>query len=107
MKKEELRALIEEHLVLRKRMETLREELKKLEERYDENLELIYLFRSREFLRSVFLHLKELNGEYGKDQHFIDLAHSVIHSLKNYKNIEHRKNYTPKHLLRLYDERLE
>ena len=41
MKKEELKRLIEEHLVLRKRMENLREVLKKIEDRYDENLDLI------------------------------------------------------------------
>ena len=107
MKKEELRGLIEEHLALRKRIENLRKELKDLEDRYDENLELVYLFRSKEFLRSVFLHLKELKGEYGKDEHFVDLLYSVIGAFKDYKKIEQRKKYTPKHLLHLYDEKVE
>ena len=107
MRKEELKRLIEEHLVLRKRIESLREEIKKLEDRYDENLELIYVFRSKEFLRSLLLYFTELKGEYGKDQHFDDLLHSVIHSLKQHEEIEQRKVYTPKHLLHLYDEKLE
>jgi hypothetical protein len=107
MRKEELKRLIEEHLVLRKRIESLREEIKKLEDRYDENLELIYVFRSKEFLCSLLLYFTELKGEYGKDQHFDDLLHSVIHSLKQHEEIEQRKVYTPKHLLHLYDEKLE
>ena len=107
MKKDQLKRLIEEHLVLRKRMENLREELKKIEDRYDENLELIYVFRSKEFLRSVLLYLKELKGEYGKDRHFDDLVHSVIHSFKDRENIEQRKIYTPKDLFYLYDEKVE
>jgi len=107
MKKEELKRLIEEHLVLRKRMENLREVLKKIEDRYDENLELIYVFRSKDFLRSALRYLQELKGQYGKDQHFDDLVHSIFHSLKDHENIRQRKNYTPKHLLYLYDEKLE
>jgi hypothetical protein len=107
MKKEDLKNLIEEHLALRKRMENLREELKKVEDRYDENLELIYLFRSKKFLHSVLLCLKELKGEYGKDQHFVDLVYSFINVSKDYKQIEQRKIYTPKHLLRLFDEKVE
>ena len=107
MRKEELKRLIEEHLALRKQIESLREEIKELEDRYDENLELIYVFRSKEFLRSLLCYLQDLMGEYGKDQHFDDLVHSVIHSLKEHEHIEQRKIYTPKHLLRLYDEEVE
>ena len=46
MKKEELRGLIEEHLVLRKTIENLQEEVKKLEDRYEEVGDLPYGFRS-------------------------------------------------------------
>jgi len=107
MKKEELKHLIEEYLASRKRMENLRKEVKDLEDRYDEILEHIYLFRSKEFLRSALLYLKELKGEYGKDEHFVDLLYSVIGAFKDYKKIEQRKKYTPKHLLYLYDEKVE
>jgi uncharacterized protein YihD (DUF1040 family) len=107
MKKRELKRLIEEHLLLRKRMENLREELEKLENRYDENLQLLYQFRSKEFLLSLFLYLKDLKRAYGEDKHLDDLVDSVKHSLKDYKDIEQRKIYTPKALLNLYDEKLE
>jgi uncharacterized protein YihD (DUF1040 family) len=107
MKKEELGGLIEEHLVLRKRIEALQEELRKLNGRYDEVGELLYGFRSKEFLRSVLSYLLDLRGEYGKDQHFDDLVDSLIHALKDYEHIEERKNFTPKRLLYLYDEEIE
>jgi hypothetical protein len=107
MKKEELKRLIEEHLTLRKRMQSLREELNELESRYDEVGQLLYWCRSKEFLRSVLWYLQDLRNEYGKDPHFDDLVDSVIHSLKDYENIEHRKVYTPKHLLHLYNEEVE
>ena len=107
MKKKELKTLIEEHLMLRKRMESLREELSKLESRYDEVGQLLYWCRSKEFLRSVLWYLQDLKEEYGKDPHFDDLVDSVIHSLKDYETIEQRKVYTPKHLLHLYEEELE
>jgi len=107
MRKEELRNLIEEHLLLRKRMENLREELKKLEGRYDEVGQLLYWCRSAEFLRSALWYLQDLKEEYGKDPHFDDLVESVIHSLKDHEHIEQRKTYTPRHLLHLYNEKLE
>jgi len=107
MKKEGLKRLIEEHLILRKQMESLREELKKLEDRYDENLERIYWFRSKEFQRLVLLYLQEVKEEYGKDPYFDDLVHSVIHSLEEHEMIEQRKIYTPKHLSHLQEEKLE
>ena len=107
MRKEELKNLIEEHLLLRKRMENLREELNKLEARYDEVGQLLYWCRSKEFLRSVLWYLQDLKEEYGQDPHFDDLVDSIIHSLKDYENIEQRKVYTPKHLLHLYNEEVE
>ena len=107
MKKEELRGLIDEHLVLRKRMENLREELKKLEGRYDEVGQLLYWCRSKEFLRSELWYLQDLRNGYGKDPHFDDLVDTVIHSLKDHENMDQRKIYTPKHLLRLFDEKVE
>ena len=107
MKKEELRSLIEEHLVLRKQMENLREKIRKLEDRYDEVGQLLYWYRSKEFLRSVLWYLQDLKKDYSENPHLDDLVDCVIHSLKDYKNIEQRKNYTPKHLLTLYDEEVE
>jgi len=106
MKKEELKRLIEEHLVLRKRLEYLQRERERLEDRYEEVGQLLYGFRSKTFLRSVFLCLQDLRGEHGGDRHFDDLIHSIIHSLKH-EDIEGRKNYTPKDLLYLYDEEVE
>ena len=104
MKKEELKALIEEHLVLRKRRESHQEELKKLDDRYNEVGELLYGFRSKEFLRSTLQYLLALRSEYGKNPHFDDLFESLIHSLKKYdEHIEEHKNFTPKQLLKLYD----
>jgi Zn-finger domain-containing protein len=107
MKKEELKHLIKEHLVLRKNMEVLRDMLKKLEDRYDEVGQLLYSCRSREFLRAEIWYLQDLRKEYGKDPHFDDLVDSVIHSLKDHENIDQRKIYTPKPLMGLFDENVE
>ena len=107
MKKEELRSLIEKHLVLRKRLEDLQRTRDKLEDRYEEVGQLLYGFRSKKFLRSVLLYLKDLRREYGKDPHFDDLVDSVIHSLRDHENMEQRKVYTPKHLWHLYEEELQ
>ena len=107
MKKEELKALIDEHLELRKKTETLQEELKKLDDRYDKVGELLYGFRSKEFLRSLLSFLIDIRAGYDKDQHFEDLLESIIHALKHHDHIEERKNFTPKHLLKLYDEKIE
>jgi len=106
MKKEELRSLIEKHLVLRKRIEDLQRTRDKLEDRYEEVGQLLYGFRSKKFLRSVLLYLKDLRREYGKDPHFDDLLYSISHTLRH-EDIEERKNYTPKELLHLYDEEVE
>ena len=107
MKKEDLRGLIEEHLALRKRIERLQEEVKKLEDRYEEVGELLYGFRSKEFLRSALSYLLDLKKEYGKDQDFDDLVQSVIYCLEEDEYIEERKSFTPRHLLHLYDEKIE
>jgi len=106
MKKEELRSLIEKHLVLRKRIEDLQRTRDKLEDRYEEVGQLLYGFRSKKFLRSVLLYLKDLRREYGKDPHFDDLFYSISHTLRH-EDIEERKTYTPKELLHLYDEEVE
>ena len=107
MKKEELKRLVDEHLVLRKKMENLRKELTQLESRYDEVGQLLYWYRSKEFLRSLLWYLQDIKEQYGKDPHFDDLVHSIIHSLKDHETIEQRKVYTPKHLLHLYKEKVE
>jgi len=88
-------------------MENLREKIRKLEDRYDEVGQLLYWYRSKEFLRSVLWYLQDLKKDYSENPHLDDLVDCVIHSLKDYKNIEQRKNYTPKHLLTLYDEEVE
>jgi hypothetical protein len=107
MKKEDLRALIEEHMVLSKRIEELREELENAEDRYKKIGELLYGFRSKEFLRSVLSCLIERMNEYGKNPRFDDLVHFVIRSLQRYKDIDASKEFTSKRLLRLFDEKLE
>jgi predicted nuclease with TOPRIM domain len=107
MTKEELKSLVEENLTLRKRMESLREDLSKLESRYEEVGQPLYWCRSREFLRSLLWYPQDLRKEYGKDPHFDDLVDTVIHSLKDHEHIEQRQIYTPKHLLRLFDEKVE
>jgi hypothetical protein len=107
MKKEDVRPLIEEHLVLRKKIKNLQEELKKLENRYEEVGELLYTFRSKEFLHSVLLYLLEHSGEYDKDEHFDDLVETFIQRLKEDEHLGERKRFTPKHLLHLYDEKIE
>ena len=106
MKKEELRSLIEKHLVLRKRLEDVQRTRDKLEDRYEEIGQLLYGFRSEKILRSVLLYLKELRREYGEDPHFDDLLYSISHALGR-EDIEERKKYTPKELLHLYDEEVE
>jgi predicted nuclease with TOPRIM domain len=107
MKKEDLRALIEEHMDLSKRIEELREELENAEDRYKKIGELLYGFRSKEFLRSVLSCLIERMNEYGKNPRFDDLVHFVIRSLQRYKDIDASKEFTSKRLLRLFDEKLE
>jgi hypothetical protein len=107
MKKEDLRSLIEEHMVLSKRIEELREELEKTEDRYKKVGEILYGFRSKNFLRSVLSCLIERMNEYGKNPCFDDLVHFVIRSLQRSKDIDERKYFTSKHLLRLFDERVE
>jgi hypothetical protein len=107
MKKEDLRILIEEHMVLSKRIEELREELENTEDRYRKVGELLYGFRSREFLRSVLACLIERMSEYGKNSRFDDLVHYVIRSLQRSKDIDVHKEFTSKHLLRLFDEEVE
>ena len=107
MRKEELKSLVEEHLTLRRRMESLREDLNRLESRYDEVGQLLYWCRSTEFLRAEIWYLQDLRKEFGKDPHFDDLVDSVIHSLKDHETIDQRKIYTPKHLWRLFDEKVE
>ena len=81
MKKEDLRALIEEHMVLSKRIEELREELENTEDRYKKVGELLYGFRSPEFLRSVLSCLIERMTEYGKNPCFDDLVFCPINKL--------------------------
>ena len=107
MKKEDLRSLIEEHMVLSNRIEELREELEKTEDRYKKVGELLYGFRSKNFLRSVLSCLIERMNEYGKNPCYDDLVHFVIRSLQRSKDIDERKYFTSKHLLRLFDERVE
>ena len=107
MKKEELRALIEEHMVLSKKIEDLQEELEKAQDRYKKVRELLYGFRSREFLRSVLSCLIERMNEYGKNARFDDLVHFVIRSLQKSKDIDGRKEFTSKRLLRIFDEEVE
>jgi hypothetical protein len=107
MKREELRSLIEEHMELSKRIEELRVELENTEDRYKKVGELLYGFRSKEFLRSVLSCLIERMNEYGKNPRFDDLVHFVIRSLQRYKDIDARKEFISKHLLRSFDEDVE
>ena len=107
MKREELRNLIEEHMVLSKRIELLQEDLEKAQDRYKKVGELLYGFLSREFPRSVLSCLIERMDEYGKNIHFDDLVHFVIRALQRSKEIDGRKEFPSKHLLRLFDEKLE
>jgi hypothetical protein len=97
----------EEHMVLSKRIEELREELENTEDRYTKVGELLYGFRSKEFLRSVLSCLIERMNEYGNNPCFDDLVHFVIRSLQRSKDIDVRKEFTSKHLLRLFDEKVE
>jgi hypothetical protein len=94
-------------MVLSNRIEELREELEKTEDRYKKVGELLYGFRSKNFLRSVLSCLIERMTEYGKNPCFDDLVHFVIRSLQRSKDIDERKYFTSKHLLRLFDERVE
>jgi len=45
--------------------------------------------------------------EYGKNIHFDDLVHFVIRALQRSKEIDGRKEFPSKHLLRLFDEKVE
>ena len=106
MKKKMVKRLIEEYLVVSKKKESLQKELKRIDRRYEKVLRLLYIFRSKEFHHSVLQCLNELSGEYSRNQHFDDLIHSVVLSLKD-ENIERRKYYTPKEDLHLFDEKVE
>jgi hypothetical protein len=108
MKREEVKGLVREHIVLRKRIASLQEELKGLEDRYEEVGELLYGYRSRTFIRSVLHCLADMEKEYAKDPHFDDFLSSIINILNNFEEYdENRKNYTPKDQLYLYDEKVE
>jgi hypothetical protein len=107
MKKQDLKYLIEEHMVLSKRIEELREELQNTEDRYKKVGELLCEFRSKEFLRSVLSCLIERMNEYGKNPRFDDLVHFVMRSLQRSKCIDARREFTAKHQLRLFDEEVE
>jgi hypothetical protein len=106
MKRKELKRLIEEHLSLRRSLDTLQKRREKLEDRYEEVGILLYGYRSKKFLRSVLSCLLDLRREHGADPYFDDLVQSVAHTLKH-EDIEARKHYTPKDLLHLYDEEVE
>jgi predicted nuclease with TOPRIM domain len=107
MKKEELSALIEEHMVLSKKIEELQEEIENTQDRFKRVGEPLYGFRSREFLRSVLSCLTERMNEYGKNERFDDLLHSVIRALQRSKEIDGRKDFTSRHSWRLFDEKVE
>lgn len=107
MKKQDLRGLIEEHMALSKRIGELREQLENAEDRYKKVGELLYGFRSKEFLRSVLSCLIERMNEYGKNPRFDDLVHFVIRSLQRSKDIDRSKEFTSKDQLRLFDEEVE
>ena len=107
MKKDELRGLIEEHMVLSKRIEHLKEELKKTEDRYKEVGEFLYGFRSKEFLQSVLSCLMERMNECGKDKCFDELMHNVIRCLQRSKDLGGSKEFTSKHIWRVFDEKVE
>jgi hypothetical protein len=106
-KKQDLRGLIEEHMALSKRIGELREQLENTEDRYKKVGELLYGFRSKEFLRSVLSCLIERMNEYGKNVRFDDVVHFVIRALQRSKDIDGRKEFTSKHLLPLFDEEVE
>jgi len=107
MNKEELRGLIEEHMALIQRIEDLQKELQKTKDRYKRVGELLYGFRSKQFLRSVLSCLIERMDEYGKNERFDDLVHTVIRSLQRSKDIDERKEFTSKYLMRVFDEEVE
>jgi hypothetical protein len=107
MKKEEVKSLIREHVTLRKRLETLQEELRALEDRYEETGELLWGYRSKTFIQSVLRCLVDME-EYDRDVQCDDLFASLANVLENFQEFdEDRRNYTPKKLLHLYDEEVE
>jgi hypothetical protein len=108
MKQEEVKGLIREHMALRKTIESLQEQLRELEDRYEELGELLYGYRSKAFIRAVLQCLGELEAEYDTDIHYNDFFASIINILKNFHEFDaDRRNYTPKNLLHLYDEEVE
>jgi len=106
MKKKMVKRLVEEYLLLRKKKDILQKEFRRIDRRYEKVLRLLYIFRSKEFHHSVLQCLNELSGKYGDNQHFDDLVHSVVLSLKD-ENVERRKYYTPKEDLHLFEEKVE
>jgi hypothetical protein len=106
MKKEELKGLIEEHLILSKRIKKLKGNLEKTEDRYKEVGHLLCGFRSKKFLRSVLSCLRERMDQYAMDEHFDSLLHMVMHSLQGLKDID-PKEFNTRKLLRLYEEEVD
>ena len=108
MKKEEVKDLIREHFALRKRTESLQEELRGLENRYEQVGELLYGYRSKKFIQSVLHCLTDLEKEYGGNIHYDDFLSSLIEILKNYEEYDENRSYfTQKELLHLFDEEVE
>jgi hypothetical protein len=108
MKKEEVKSLIREHMALRKRIESLQQELSGVEERYEQIGDLIYGYRSRSFIQSVLHCVIDLKKECGEDIHYDDILESIINILQNYEEFyADRRHCTPKELLHLYGEEVD
>jgi hypothetical protein len=107
MNREEVKGLIREYMTLRKRIENLQEELRALEDRYDEAGELLWGYRSKTFIQSVLQCLVDME-EYDGDAQYDDFLASLRNILENFHEFDaDRRSYTPKDLLHLYDEEVE
>jgi predicted nucleic acid-binding Zn-ribbon protein len=107
MKKEEVKDLIREYMTLRKRIENLQDELRELEDRYEETGDLLWGYRSKTFIQSVIQCLVDME-ECNRDDQYDDLFASLTNIVENFQEFDaDRRNYTPNDLLHLYDEEVE
>ena len=133
MKKEEVTALIREYLALKKRMDHLQGELRAIRDSFTKTGDLavlinkegplleqlmglrssfegteglLYGYRSKEFIRSVIFCVADLEGEYGKNEHYQNLLSHLISIVRHFEEFDaDRKKYG--NLIQLPDDKIE
>ena len=133
MKKEEVKNLVREYLVLRKKIDHLQEELRGIRNRFGKTVDLavllnkespileelmglrkriegveglLYAYRSKDFIRSVVSCVVDLEVEYKKDKYYHNFLASLIGILRQFEEFDaDRRKYG--NLILLPEEKVE